>query len=248
MVVAQEGYGFKQFDISDLQHPVLINSLVTIGFCYGIHYDKTGNYIFSFNYTDDDFRIYRASDLMLMSSVNPNSGLVITDYFKEAVWQDKAIAIQKPVFLGIGSKNVIIYDVADINNPYVDTILAPAGQVVDIEVKASGKLFLATTGNLYVYDLANQNQQLVNMSVTFLQQFQAIAFYNDTLYASVSGLPAGIKKYAYDGSSQLTQVGGTFSIPVAGPKYVAADAFGLYLDYQDAGLYAFDKTNITQTG
>ncbi|MEO8087989.1 MAG: T9SS type A sorting domain-containing protein [Bacteroidota bacterium] len=248
MVVAQEGYGFKQFDISDLQHPVLINSVVTIGSCYGIHYDKTGNYIFSFNYTEDDFRIYRASDLMLISSLNPNSGLVITDYYKELVWQDKALAIQKPVFLGFGSKNVICYDVSDINNPSVDTILTPAGQVEDIEVTASGKLFLSTTSNMYVYDLGNNYQQLVNMPVTFLQQFHGIALSNDTLYAYVSGLPSGIEKYAYNGSNLLTQVGGTNSLPVIDPNYVAADAFGLYLDYQEAGLYAFDKSTITQTG
>ncbi len=248
MVVAQEGYGFKQFDISDLQHPVLINSVVTIGFCYGIHYDKTGNYIFSFNYTDDDFRIYRASDMMLMSSLNPNSGLVITDYFKEEVWQDKAIAIQKPVFLGIGSKNVICYDVSDINNPYVDTIFAPAGQIEDIEVNAAGKLFLSTTSTMYVYDMANNYQQLIAMPVTFLQQFHDIALFNDTLFANVSGLPSGIEKYAYNGSNQLTQVGGTFSLPINDPKFLAADAFGLYLNYQEEGLFAFDKTNITQTG
>ncbi len=248
MVVAQEGYGFKQYDISDPQHPQLINDVVTIGFCYGIHYDKTGNYIFSFNYTDDDFRVYRASDLMLMSSLNPNSGLVITDYYKEEVWEDKAIAIQKPVFLGIGSKNVICYDVSDVSNPFVDTVLSPTGQVEDIEVTSSGKLFLSTTSYMYVYDLVNNYQQLVNLPVTFLQQFHDIAVFEDTLYVYVSGLNPGIEKYAYNGSSLLTQVGGTYSIPVNDPKFVAADAFGLYLDYQEAGLYAFDKTNVIQTG
>lgn len=248
LVVAQEGYGFKQFDVTDLQHPQLINSLVTIGFCYGIHYDKTGNYIFSFNYTDDDFRIYRASDLVLMSSLNPNSGLVITDYYKEEVWNDKAIAIQKPVFLGLGSKSVIVYDVADINNPYVDTVLTPPGIIEDIEVTSSGKLFVSSTSYVKVFDLTSNYQLLVDMPVTFLQQFHDIAFYNDTLYAYVSGIPAGVEKYVYDGNTLLSQTGGTFPIPFADPKYLAADAFGLYLDYQEEGLFAFDKSSITQTG
>lgn len=247
LVVAQEGYGFKQYDVTNLQQPVLMNSLVTIGFCYGIHYDKTGNYIFSFNYTDDDFRIYRSSDLSLVSSLNPNSGLVITDYFKEEVWEDIALAIQKPVFLGLGSKNVICYDVADVFNPFVDTILSPAGTVEDIEVTPAGKLFLSTTSHMYVYDLANNYQQLVNLPVTFLQQFHDIAFYDDTLYAYASGLNPGIEKFVYDGNTQLVQVGTSYPLPVDGPKYLAADAFGLYLDYQEEGLFAFDKSSITQT-
>jgi hypothetical protein len=242
LVVANEGYGFRLFDISDLHNPVLLDTNQYPGFCYGSQFSKNGDYIFGFYYAGDEFRVYNTSNLNLVSSLDVNTGaLSITDWTDSQVWQDYAIAIEGS---GLG-KEIFI---GNISNPFIPAIDTEFTALFtnDIFVNSNGKLFIANVNSLQVYDIASGTMP-VNMGA-FGQTFECIAYYNDTLYAYVTqGAQHFLKKYFYNGSNQLTLLN---SAPVSFtvPKLMAADAFGLYIDFQQEGLFAYDKNTLTQTG
>jgi hypothetical protein len=242
LVVANEGYGFKLFDITDVHTPVLLDTNQYGGFCYGSQFSKNGDYIFGFYYTGDEFRIYNTSNLNLASSLDVNTGAFsITDWTDAQVWQDYAVAIEGS---GLG-KEIFI---ADVSNPFVPTIDTEftAAFTNDIFVNSNGKLFLANVNSIQVYDIPSKsNAATLN---AFGQNFTSVAFYNDTFYAFVvQGTQQYIKKYFYNGSNQLNPVNSTL-VSYPAPKLMAADAFGLYLDFQEEGLFAFDKNSLSQTG
>jgi hypothetical protein len=242
LVVANEGYGFKLFDITDLHNPVLLDTNQHGGFCYGSQFSKNGDYIFGFYYTGDEFRIYNTSNLNLVSSLDVNTGLLsVTDWTDAQVWQDYAVAIEGS---GLG-KQIFI---ADVSNPFIPAIDTEFTALFtnDIFVNSNGKLFLANVNSIQVYDIPSKSMSATLN--TFGQTFNAIAYHNDTLYAYVTqGTQYFLKKYFYNGSNQLTLIN---SAPVSytAPKLMAADLFGLYLDFQEEGLFAYDKNSLNQTG
>ncbi|MBL0048293.1 MAG: T9SS type A sorting domain-containing protein [Bacteroidetes bacterium] len=241
LVVANEGYGFKLYDITDKYQPQLLDTSNEQGFCYGVSFSSNGNYIYGYFYTGKDFRVYDANSLALLSSIDVNATPATTDWLDAQVWQNKAINIEAP---SLSQRKIFIADISNPLQAVIDTqFVAP--QVNDILVTPAGKLILANNGSIQVYDLQSRNM-IVNVPLAF-QNVTSIAFYNDTLYANVNGLFAGLRRYLYTGSSQLTLIS-SITLPIPNPKFMAADAFGLYLDYQQEGLFAFSKNSLTQIG
>ncbi len=241
LVVANEGYGFKLFDIASLTQPQLIDTSNAQGFCYGVSFSTDGNYIYGYFYTGADFRIYDSQTLNQIAALDINVLPTTTDWLDAQVWQSKAINVEVP---SLSQKKICILDVSNPLQPLIDTqFVAP--QVNDILVNSDGKLFIANNGSIQIYDLQTRTM-LVNLPLLF-QNVTAIAFYNDTLYANVDGIFPGFRKYIYQGGTQLNYVN-TMSLAIPNPKFIAADAFGIYLDYQQQGVVALNKSSLAPVG
>ncbi len=240
LVVANEGFGFKVFDITDLQNPVMINYRSDTGFCYNVDFSKNGNYIFGYYYTGDDFRVFDATTMAQVGAL-PISAFQ-ADYRRTTVWHDKAVSIQ---LVGL-NKNLLVIDVTNPLIQVIDTTIA-MNNIKDFCIDKNGKLFVSTVDSLTVLDLSNNMGRMVSVYPGGLQDYNAIAEYKDTIYVYLSGLSAGVLKFVYNGTNVLTQISNT-PIPILNPKFMAVDSFGLYLNYVEEGLFAFNKTTIAQTG
>lgn len=243
LVVAQEGFGFKLYDISNISSPTLINSKIDTGFCFKTIFSKNGNYIFGLYYTGDDFRVFDPNTLALVASIPLGTGLT-NDYQKVYVWNDKVAVFQKSGLTYI----LYVVNVANPLNPVVEKSVT-LNNMTDIYADQNGKLFVSTKDSLSVLDMNNNLQKLVTIlppNNTF-NDFTTVTEYKDTVYAYISGLAGGLAKYHFTGT-QLVQLGGLTTLPVANPKHIAADSFALYVNYHTEGLYAFKKSTITQTG
>lgn len=245
LVVGNEGFGVKLFDISNPGSPSLLASNNEIGFCMNINYSQNGDYIFGWYWTDDDFRVLDPNNLTKLASI-PIFNNNVADYRKTRVWKNKAIGIQV-----VGSaKSIIVIDVTNPLAPFVEKTLT-MNNILDIAVSENGKLFAATKDSLSVLDINNNLALLKTITPpsNFWNDFTTIAEYKDTLYVNISGLNGGLFKYHYDGNTTLTSLSNIPApIPNYNPKCMAVDSFGLYLNYTEQGLYAFNKQSLTQIG
>ncbi|MFZ5551768.1 MAG: T9SS type A sorting domain-containing protein [Bacteroidota bacterium] len=242
LVVANEGYGFKLFDITNKTNPVLVDTNQHQGFNYGISFSADGNHIYAYYYTNNDFRVFNTTTLALEGSYNIYGGLTTVDWWDTQVWQNYAVAIAGP---SLSAKKIFITDVTSPSLPVNDTIFDQAF-VRDIHVNENGKLFIANYGSIRVFDLITHTMD-VDLSLP-LQDITAISYWNDTLYVNVKGtFSPGLKKYHYNGGNTLTFVSSTPVSP-QDVKYMAADEWGIYLNYQQEGLYARDKNSLAVTG
>lgn len=243
LAVANEGYGIKLFDISDPKHPLLLAINNDEGFCFNLDFSPNGQYIYAYYYTGNDFRIFDANTLNELTSI-PIGGILPGEYERSAAWGNKAVAYQT---VG-GNKTLYVMDVSNIAQPAISQSI-PFNNITDLLITPGGKLFVATKDSLSVFDLSNNMQRLLTLAPpnNFLQDYTAMAFFQDTLYVYVSGLFGGLFRYTYNGSDQLTAAGSA-TPAIANPRFMAADEFGLYLCYVKEGLYAFDKHSLTSTG
>ncbi len=237
MVVGNEGYGFKVFDITDKYNPVLLDTNLAGGFCFNIRYSSNGNYIYGCYFTGNGFRVYDANTLAQVGSISGFTGMALSK-----VWQNKFITYKQPV---LGQTQLVMIDVA---TPAAPTVQITKNLIVkDIALRdANGRLFVSTNDSIYVYDIANNLQRKFAKNHGIFQQFDKMAYYNDTLYCYV--VNKGLTKYKYNpANDSLTEI--SFQIlPMGTPKLMAADSYGLYLVYQTQGMFALDKNNFSQTG
>lgn len=243
LVVAQEGFGFKLYDITNLSSPTLINSKIDTGFCFKTRFSKNGNYIFGLYYTGDDFRVFNPNTLSLVASIQLGTGLT-NDYPKAYVSNDKVAVFQKS---GL-TLTLYLINVMNPLSPVVEKSIV-LNNMTDIFANKTGKLFVSTKDSLSVLDLNNNLQKLATIpppSNTF-NDFTSVTEYKDTVYAYITGLGGGLAKYHFTGT-QLVQIGTLTALPVANPKHMAADSFALYVSYHENGLYAFKKSAIVQSG
>lgn len=241
LVIANEGYGFKLFNIDSLTQPVLLDTSNAQGFCYGVSFSENGNYIYGYYYTGADFRVYDSQTLNQLAALDINPLPTTSDWLDAQVWNNKAINIEVP---SLSQKKICILDVSNPIQPYIDTQFV-AAQVNDIVVNDAGKLFIANNGSIQIYDLVTRSM-IVNLPLA-LQNVSAIAYYQDTVYVNVKGFLPGFRKYYYNGSNQLNFIS-SFALPIPNPKFIAVDAFGLYLDYQEEGLFALSKSSLIPQG
>lgn len=242
LVLANEGYGFKYFDFTNPMQPTLLRPKVDTGFCQGISFSKDGSHIFGWYYTVDDFRVFdTTSNFNVTASVPLTS---IADYFDPCTYQDFAIADQR-----IGFNHYFVsMDVSNYNAPFMDTTFLMGGILYrDMCVTNDGYLYVATTGTIKVYDLNNNYALVTSTNAPLFQTFSCIAVYNDTLYTYIDNGTQGIRKYFFNGAT-LSFISGNTALTVQKPKFIAVDSFGLYADYQEEGLYAYDKNTMAQIG
>lgn len=245
LAVANEGYGFRYYDFSDPLNPTYLRSKLDTGFCQGISFSEDGSHIFGWYYTDDDFRVHDTSASFNVTGSVPLTALA--DYFDPYVYNDLAMAEQ---VIG-GNHTFIAMDVSNYANPQMDTSWLMGGSLLyrDMCVSDDGYLFVATTGQIKVYDLNSNYTQITSTNAPAFQTFECMAVRNDTVYAYVGGLAGvfGIRKYYFNGST-LAFVSGNTPLAAGQPKFLAVDSFALYASYQEDGLYAYNKNTMAQEG
>jgi hypothetical protein len=245
-VVGNEGYGFKFYDVTNPLNPSYLRSKNDTGFCLGVNFSGDGSHIFGWYYTDDDFRVMDTS-----SNFNVTGSIALStlaDYYDPYAYGNLAMAEQVPALTL--NHNFYAIDASNYGNPVVDTSWTMGGILYrDMHVTPNGYLYVATTGNIKVYNLNNNYQLVTTITPPAFQSFECLTVYNDTLYTYVGGLAGtfGIRKYVFNGTT-LTYLSGNTPLAPGKPKFLAADVYGLYASYQEDGLYAFDKMSMAEIG
>ncbi|TND10280.1 MAG: hypothetical protein FD123_528 [Bacteroidetes bacterium] len=252
LLQANEGYGFRIYDISSPTNPQLMSADTINEFCWGASFSGDGQYVYGHYYSNNDFRVFNATTLAQVGSVNQFTAFV--DPRRSRTWQHKAISIYDT-----GSDNLVVINAANPAAPFFELNRQYSGGEIDIAVDSTGgNLFVMSSDSISVYDITGNTFPL-RASIAIpgggLSNFKTIALWNDTVFAVVDHwLNAfdGIYKYYFNGTNQLTQVGGPYAMPVSStvdlPKFAAADSFGVYIVYQEHDLYALRYGDLAQVG
>jgi hypothetical protein len=252
LLQANEGYGFRTYDISNPSAPTFTGGDTVNQFCWGASYSGDGNYIYGHYYSSNDFRVFDANTFQLVGSADAFA--LFVDPRRSRSWQNKAVSIYH---VGI-SDNVVVINAANPSSPVFEyNRVYPFTEKLDIDVDTSGNLYIMRDDSISVYDLTTSSHALKAKIIVpggTASKFVTIAAWHDTVYAVVDHwVPAseGIYKFYFNGTNQLTQVGGPYPLPVATsvewPKYIAADSFGVYVVYQINDLRALRKGDMVQT-
>lgn len=249
---ANEGYGFRTYDISSPSVPVFTGGDTINEFCWGANYSGDGNYIYGHYYSGNDFRVFDANTFQPVGSAD--AFVAFVDARRSRSWQNKAASIYKVGILD----NIVVINAANPATPVFEySRVYSFGEKVDIDVDTSGNLYIMRDDSISVYDMTVSNYPLKAKLLVpggVLSKFVTIAAWNDTIYAVVDHWLAaqeGIYKFYFNGTNQLTQVGGPYALPVPTsvewPDYMAADGFGVYLSYMKNDLRALRKSDMMQT-
>lgn len=230
MAVGNEGYGIKLFDITTPQQPELINEHINIqnGFCMHVDFSEDGEYLFgSYFLANDGFRVFDATTLEQVAEVAEFVG-----YERTAVWGEHFISLHNNVVRHI--------DIGDPLAPEMTVLDQLSGQ--DFVISDNGVACFSKPGELIFYDL--QTQTLETMMAVLGEQFGAVASQSDTLYvySSTQGL---LRIDVADGENPIL-IDAT-STNLEGPKFMAANADGLYLGYQEQGVFALNLQDFIST-
>lgn len=236
MAVANEGYGFKVFDISNPAAPQLVGVNSDSNFCMTLEYSQNGDYIYGYYYTRDGFRVYDAHTLQKVASLPGRNGSS-----HAWLWKDQAISLY---WRTVGARQIFFTDVSDPFNPILDTSYQYKAN--DILVDDQGKLFLTHNDSLTVLDLGNDKAFVTSVKAGFLQNFHSLAKYKDTVFVYVSN--KGLVRYLFDDQANVLIEDAIFPLPYGKPSFMAADSLGLYIVDIEAGMFAYDKASLTQTG
>lgn len=230
LAVANEGYGIKLFGISNPMDPILIDEHINIqnGFCMHVDFSADGQYLFgSYFLEQDGFRVFDVSTMEQVASLEPFTG-----YERTAVWQDH--------FVSLHGGTVRHIDVEDPLSPELVELDALSGH--DFTITESGVACFASVNAVEFYDLE------VGFSTTLDAQagevFGAIAARSDTvyLYSSTQGI---VRIAVPDAASP--QVIDSYPTNLGAPKFMAANEDGLYLGYQEEGIYGLNLQNFDAT-
>ena len=250
LLQANEGYGFRTYDISNPSAPVFAGGDTVNQFCWGANYSGDGNYIYGHYYSNNDFRVFDANTFQLVGSANA-FGLFV-DPRRSRSWHTKATSVYH---VGIAD-NVVVINAATPTAPVFEYNRAyPFTEKIDIDVDTAGNLYIMRDDSISIYSMTNYAcKAKVFVPGGTASKFVTIAAWHDTVYAVVDHATAsqeGIYKFYFNGTNQLTQVGGPYALPVPTstewPKYIAADSFGVYVVYQLHDLRALRKSDMAQT-
>ncbi|HTL81645.1 MAG TPA: T9SS type A sorting domain-containing protein [Bacteroidia bacterium] len=253
LVQANEGYGFRMYDISDPSAPVFLNADSTNQFCWGANFSGDGQYVYGDYYSSNDLRVFNSNSCQLVGSADAYVAFV--DPRRSRSWHNKKVSIYHVGF----ADNIIVADATVPAAPVFEyQRVYNLGETLDLALDTVGNMYILRDDSLTVYDLAGSSHGLKAKIVVppgTTSNFVTLAVWKDTIYAVVdAALPAndGIYKFYFNGTNALTLIGGPYPLPVQmgiePPKYAAADSFGVYLVYQDHGLYALAHSNLSQTG
>ena len=236
LVVANEGYGFKLFDLSKILEPSLAGVNNDPGFCMKAKFSDNGEYIYTINMSYESFRVYETATLQKVGAIQPSVGTG-----KFAVYHDRAFVEQET-----GGNVLNIISVTDPASPYVDSTFSMA--INDMAV-SGGKLFITGNDSIVVYDIDDHHfNEIASVIVESGQNAKEMAVYDDTAYVFVT--QKGLVEYrlANDSTGYSLDEISTFSLPYGEPSYMAADTFGIYLSYRTNGLFACDRQTLAPEG
>ena len=233
MVVCNGGYGYKVFDISDPYNPALVTVNYDSNFVKSAEFSEDGNYLYAYYFTNDGFRVFETSNYTQVGSLSGSYG-----HEKTFRYNDMLMSIEDPSF---GATRVHFIDVSNPTSPTLSLTRNYAAH--DMHLGDNGKLFVCHNDSLAVWDLNNNFQTVAYVEEGIFKYFKCVAAYQDTVYAYVTN--KGLVRYIYDGANSLVE-DMVVSLPYGEPKYIAADAFGVYLCYVEYGLFAYDKVTMTE--
>ena len=236
MAVANEGYGFKVYDISNPTAPQLLGINRDSNFCMTLEYSHDGKYIFGYYYTRDGFRVYDANTLQKVASLPGRYGLS-----HAWLWKDQAISLY---WRTVGARQIHFTDVSDPFSPQKDTSYNYKAN--DILIDEKGKLFISHNDSLTVLDLENNRFLVTSVQAGFLQNFHSLAIYRDTLFVYATN--KGLVRYVFDRQRATLKEEATLPLPYGSPDFMAADSLGVYIVDVEAGMFAYDKASLQQTG
>ncbi len=197
LVEANEGYGIRLFDLSDVADPRLIAEDVAVGFCRAISFSEFGDYVYGWNLTGDGLRIFDGNTLDPISSVEVP--LLLKTDFKASQQYNGTLAVILEQF--IGPDQIIIADVHLPESPKI-TFNRNKSNLEDILFGSNGDLFVCARDSIIVFN--PQSMEIIT-TVTpplgLLQPFKAFTLCNDTLYVYYGGLGEGIARYSFDSMS-----------------------------------------------
>ncbi len=244
LILANEGYGFKKFDISNISRPTLI-AVATYttnapGFCQEVKFSANGNYIYGLFQTYEQFRIYDATTLALVSSIQNIGGVGYGT-------ADMLVEGNK-VYIDANTGGGDLLRVIDISNPaapFIDVSIQINAN--DMQMK-NGKLFLCNNDGIYIYDVSSGSPNLLTSRLLSagIQDAKKLAVINDTIFAFVTW--KGLVRYIYNSNLNTITEDATVVLINGEPQAMAVDSFGLYVAWTKFGLYAYDKQSLTQTG
>ncbi len=237
MVLANEGYGIKLFDISNPEAPVLIKTHLNIdnGFNFNVNFSADGQYIFG-AYIEgfDEFRVFDANTLEEVASLE-----FFTGFEHTFVFENSYIAYATPIF---GAKYLSVTDVSDPLNPVVQ--MTRPMTINDQLIDDDGKLFICQNDSLLVLDATNGFTDAFGLKNDSNNAFETIAKYKDTVFVYRNNL--GLVRYQWDNDLNILTEDMTISLPNGNPNQLSADSFGLYIGYTEFGLHAYDKASLTE--
>ncbi|MBU1718538.1 MAG: T9SS type A sorting domain-containing protein [Bacteroidetes bacterium] len=237
LAVANEGYGFKMYDISNPADPVLRAINNDPGFCGHIRFSPDGQHVYTFNNSTQCFRVYRSDSLIQTGYiVNPPTANKRTAVFGDRVYG---------YYQFLDSTKLNIVNVSNPAAPFLETFRVM--QINDMLVSVDGKLFVANNDSIFVYDVSGgQLTKLSSVTLAGTEDATALAFDNTYLYAYIKG--RGLTRYTLTenaGVWQFNQIC-NWTITQGDPHFIAVDDLGLYMAFKTKGLYAFDKTTGVQ--
>jgi len=151
MILGNEGYGLKKFNISNISQPVLSGAATYTanapGFCQEVKFSSNGNYIYGLFQTYEQFRIYDAITLSLVGNIQ-NIGGVAYGNSDMLVWGNRIFIDAN----GGSTDTMRVIDAAVPSSPVIVTSLAI--NVNDMKMN-NGKIFLCNDSGIYVYDVAS---------------------------------------------------------------------------------------------
>ncbi|MFN8393604.1 MAG: hypothetical protein U0176_02920 [Bacteroidia bacterium] len=141
------------------------------------------------------------------------------------------------------------FDILDLRNPMKprreQSVLVNFN---DLSLDAEGKLVVSTEHNVRVFDLSGGGLSEVTTYAKWGEGFSAVASEADVVYAASA--KRGLIRFRLvkdaRGSSLKEEV--VWKLPHKQPQRIALDANGLYVAYNDFGVYALDKVRLSTTG
>ena len=237
MVLANEGYGIKLFDISNPEAPALINTRINIenGFNFNVNFSADGQYIFG-AYIEgfDEFRVFDTNTLEEVASLE-----FFTGFDHTSVFENSYIAYATPIF---GANYLSVTDVSDPLNPSIH--MTRQMTINDQFIDDDRKLFICRNDSLMVLDATDGFTEVFGLKNDSNNGFETIAKYKDSVFVYRNNL--GLLRYLWDNDLNIMTEDMTVSLPSGNPTQLAADSFGLYIGYTEFGLFAYDKASMTE--
>jgi len=241
LAIANEGYGFKLYDISDPLMPVLTGVNNDPGFCSNVKFSANGDQIFAQYQTYTPFRVFEVNSFAQVGELEIPGYVASYSFSRMEVYGDRVFLDSQD---GTGQKLRVI-DVSDPSNPQLLSNLATDAR--DLEIDEMGRMFVCNDDSLLVYDLSGSAMELqAGLSFPGIQNGLELAVYKDTIFVFVSS--RGLSRYF------LTEEQGTWTLEEdvfiflnqGVPQEMAADSLGLYLGYTQFGVIARSKKTLAE--
>ncbi len=232
LIVANEGYGFSKYNISNISSPVLTGVNHDNGFCLHTKILDNG-YIVGFYTSGDGIRVFDPSSLKQVSSLSINR-----NFLNIKKYGNKIFTVYNDFLVLINFNNP--------NNPVIENKVK-LSQFADMDVNNQSKVFITQANSLTIYDGGNNLKEIASIDIG--NQAGSITVNDDTIWAYFANLELLKLQLGFSGDKYQLIVSDTFKMPFSqNPNFLANDKYGIYAAYKTKGLYAFDKTNLSQTG